>query len=140
LCYPRLLILLKLLIFRFAGCAENGLYANMRYVKGTWTVIRFPSERGQAAEDHGEADDAHGRAADDEVPGARGQTPGLRSSTSCHTFRATGITAYLENGGTIAGKAGMPWRVRWRYRLRPWGWRYNRVKYWLRDRFKKKDE
>jgi integrase/recombinase XerD len=22
-------------------------------------------------------------------------------STSCHTFRATGITAYLENGGTI---------------------------------------
>ena len=23
------------------------------------------------------------------------------SSTSCHTFRATGITAYLENGGTI---------------------------------------
>jgi integrase len=26
---------------------------------------------------------------------------GLPSSTSCHTFRATGITAYLENGGTI---------------------------------------
>jgi integrase/recombinase XerD len=25
----------------------------------------------------------------------------LPSSTSCHTFRATGITAYLENGGTI---------------------------------------
>jgi integrase/recombinase XerD len=23
------------------------------------------------------------------------------SPTSCHTFRATGITAYLENGGTI---------------------------------------
>jgi integrase/recombinase XerD len=22
-------------------------------------------------------------------------------STCCHTFRATGITAYLENGGTI---------------------------------------
>ena len=26
---------------------------------------------------------------------------GLPSSTGCHTFRATGITAYLENGGTI---------------------------------------
>ena len=25
----------------------------------------------------------------------------LPSSTCCHTFRATGITAYLENGGTI---------------------------------------
>lgn len=25
----------------------------------------------------------------------------LPASTSCHTFRATGITAYLENGGTI---------------------------------------
>ena len=30
------------------------------------------------------------------APGA-----GLPSSTCCHTFRATGITAYLENGGTI---------------------------------------
>jgi len=26
---------------------------------------------------------------------------GLPSSNCCHTFRATGITAYLENGGTI---------------------------------------
>jgi integrase len=26
---------------------------------------------------------------------------GLPASTCCHTFRATGITAYLENGGTI---------------------------------------
>jgi site-specific recombinase XerD len=26
---------------------------------------------------------------------------GLPSSTCCHTFRATGITAYLENGGTM---------------------------------------
>ncbi len=25
---------------------------------------------------------------------------GLPSATCCHTFRATGITAYLENGGT----------------------------------------
>ena len=26
----------------------------------------------------------------------------LPSSTCCHTFRATGITAYLSNGGTHA--------------------------------------
>jgi len=26
---------------------------------------------------------------------------GLPSEICCHTFRATGITAYLENGGTI---------------------------------------
>jgi integrase len=25
----------------------------------------------------------------------------LAGSTCCHTFRATGITAYLKNGGTI---------------------------------------
>src|ERR1700676_2814706 len=31
----------------------------------------------------------------------RAQGAGLPSSTSCHTFRATGITAYLENDGTI---------------------------------------
>jgi integrase len=31
----------------------------------------------------------------------RAQRSGLPSSTCCHTFRATGITAYLENGGTI---------------------------------------
>jgi site-specific recombinase XerD len=31
----------------------------------------------------------------------RAREAGLPSSTSCHTFRATGITAYLENGGTI---------------------------------------
>jgi integrase len=26
---------------------------------------------------------------------------GLSTKVCCHTFRATGITAYLENGGTI---------------------------------------
>jgi len=26
---------------------------------------------------------------------------GFDSSTCCHTFRVTGITAYLENGGTL---------------------------------------
>ena len=31
----------------------------------------------------------------------RGKAIGLPGSTCCHTFRATGITAYLENGGTI---------------------------------------
>lgn len=31
----------------------------------------------------------------------RAEDVGLPASTCCHTFRATGITAYLENGGTI---------------------------------------
>jgi len=31
----------------------------------------------------------------------RSRDAGLPPSTCCHTFRATGITAYLENGGTI---------------------------------------
>jgi integrase/recombinase XerD len=31
----------------------------------------------------------------------RARAAGLSDKTSCHTFRATGITAYLENGGTI---------------------------------------
>ena len=31
----------------------------------------------------------------------RAEDAGLPSSTCCHTFQATGITAYLENGGTI---------------------------------------
>ena len=31
----------------------------------------------------------------------RAVAAGLPSSTCCHTFRATGITAYLENGGTV---------------------------------------
>jgi integrase len=31
----------------------------------------------------------------------RGKAIGLPESTCCHTFQATGITAYLENGGTI---------------------------------------
>jgi integrase len=26
---------------------------------------------------------------------------GLPDSTNCHTFRATGITAYLKNGGSL---------------------------------------
>ena len=31
----------------------------------------------------------------------RAVVAGLPYSTCCHTFRATGITAFLENGGTI---------------------------------------
>lgn len=31
----------------------------------------------------------------------RAKAAGLSPKTSCHTFRATGITAYLDNGGTI---------------------------------------
>lgn len=31
----------------------------------------------------------------------RTKVAGVALSTSCHTFRATGITAYLANGGTI---------------------------------------
>jgi len=31
----------------------------------------------------------------------RSKAAGLPDGTCCHTFRATGITAYLENGGTI---------------------------------------
>lgn len=31
----------------------------------------------------------------------RAKTAGLPGRTCCHSFRATGITAYLENGGTI---------------------------------------
>jgi site-specific recombinase XerD len=31
----------------------------------------------------------------------RAKTAGIPADTCCHTFRATGITAYLDNGGTI---------------------------------------
>ena len=31
----------------------------------------------------------------------RARRAGLPRSISCHTFRATGITAYLENGGSL---------------------------------------
>ena len=31
----------------------------------------------------------------------RARAVGLPATTCCHTFRATGITAYLDNGGTI---------------------------------------
>ncbi len=31
----------------------------------------------------------------------RAQAAGIKTKIGCHTFRATGITAYLENGGTL---------------------------------------
>ena len=31
----------------------------------------------------------------------RAKTAGIKAPIGCHTFRATGITAYLENGGTL---------------------------------------
>jgi integrase len=31
----------------------------------------------------------------------RARRAGIPASTCCHTFRGTGITAFLENGGTI---------------------------------------
>jgi integrase/recombinase XerD len=31
----------------------------------------------------------------------RAEAGGVPASTCCHTFRATGITAYLQNGGTL---------------------------------------
>ena len=31
----------------------------------------------------------------------RAKQAGLPDTTNCHTFRATGITTYLENGGTL---------------------------------------
>jgi site-specific recombinase XerD len=31
----------------------------------------------------------------------RANQAGLPESTTCHTFRTTGITTYLENGGSI---------------------------------------
>ena len=31
----------------------------------------------------------------------RAKVAGVSAAIGCHTFRATGITAYLENGGTL---------------------------------------
>jgi integrase len=37
----------------------------------------------------------------------RARAAGLPEATCCHTFRATGITAYLDNGGTIENAQAM---------------------------------
>jgi integrase len=31
----------------------------------------------------------------------RAKTTGIKAPIGCHTFRATGFAAYLENGGTL---------------------------------------
>jgi hypothetical protein len=36
----------------------------------------------------------------------RAAEPGMKGSIGCHTFRATGITAYLEAGGTLENAQG----------------------------------
>ena len=35
---------------------------------------------------------------------------------------------YIWVLGRFTCKLGLPWKVRWRYIVRPWGWRYNRLK------------
>jgi len=38
----------------------------------------------------------------------RAQATGIKAPIGCHTFRATGITAYLENGGTLEHAQAWP--------------------------------
>jgi hypothetical protein len=38
---------------------------------------------------------------------------------------------YIWVLGRFSSKAGLPWRVRWRYRIRSLGWKYYRVRRWL---------
>jgi hypothetical protein len=44
------------------------------------------------------------RVCDGAAPGARGRD---RTAIGNHTFRATGITAYLKNGGTLENATAM---------------------------------
>jgi site-specific recombinase XerD len=37
----------------------------------------------------------------------RAAAAGIAEAIGCHTFRATGITAYLENGGTLENAQAM---------------------------------
>lgn len=41
----------------------------------------------------------------------RAKAAGIRTHVSCHTFRATGITAYLKNGGTLEKAAAIAHHV-----------------------------
>jgi integrase len=38
----------------------------------------------------------------------RGRKAGIKTEIGCHTFRATGITAYLKNGGRLEVAQQMP--------------------------------
>ncbi|HEX8198902.1 MAG TPA: hypothetical protein VF590_00340 [Isosphaeraceae bacterium] len=40
--------------------------------------------------------------------GRRARQAGIRTSIGCHSFRATGITNYLEKGGTLEEAPQMP--------------------------------
>lgn len=68
----------------------------MRRASETKRSLRF-FEAWTSIGDHREPFAASRCARHGEAPGTRS----IPSSTSCHTFRATGITAYLENGGAI---------------------------------------
>ena len=39
--------------------------------------------------------------------------------------------SYVWVLGSFSCKAGLPWRVWLRYKIRPWGWRYHRAKRWF---------
>ena len=51
------------------------------------------------------ADEPRRRLAHDSAP--RGRGLGMKVRIGCHTFRATGITAYLEGGGTLENAQAM---------------------------------
>ena len=58
----------------------------------------FRSVRGKSRRAHDQPAPPGQRPGDDKAAGRR---RGLSERICCHTFRATGITAYLEAGGTI---------------------------------------
>ena len=60
--------------------------------------LPLPLGPGSHRRAHRKPDDAGRRVADD--PPTRKEA-GLSAEICCHTFRATGITAYLDNGGTL---------------------------------------
>jgi integrase len=53
---------------------------------------------------HGKRDASRRRLPDDPPPHGRGW---LKVKLGCHTFRATGLTAYLEAGGTLENAQAM---------------------------------
>ena len=64
-------------------------------------------EKGAALSDSGREDKEDDRPADDhsrrvgDGTAHRATEAGIETKIGCHTFRATGITNYLENGGTL---------------------------------------
>ena len=64
----------------------------------------LPLDDRQDRHAHRHADAPHRRLPHD--PPARGRR-GFRLKIGCHTFRATGITAYLEAGGTLENAQAM---------------------------------